>query len=85
MDTFFKKLTLISKDKLLHSFYGTCIYLLCSFMNPLFGIISVIIVAIAKEVYDEIVYNGFDWKDIIATIAIPMLLFIKEVKDNYVF
>ena len=85
MYTFFKKLALIPNDKLLHSFYGTCIYLLCSFINPLFGIISVIIVAIAKEVYDEIVYSGFDWKDIIATIAIPMLLFIKEVKDNYVF
>lgn len=24
------------------------------------------------------VYSGFDWKDIIATIAIPMLLFTKE-------
>lgn len=85
MDTFFKKLALIPSDKLLHSFYGTCIYLLCSFINPLFGIISVIIVAIAKEAYDEFAYGGFDWKDIIATIAIPMLLFIKEVNDKNVF
>ena len=85
MDTFFKKLALIPNDKLLHSFYGTCIYILLSFVNPLFGIIFVIIVAIAKEIYDEIVYGGFNWKDIIATIAIPMLLFIKEVKDKYVF
>lgn len=85
MDKIFQKLALIPNDKLLHSFYGTCIYLLCSFINPLFGIIFVIIVAITKEVYDEIVYGGFDWKDIIATIVIPMLLFIKEVKDKYVF
>lgn len=74
----FKEMAKIPHDKLLHSFYGTCIYLLCSFINPLFGIISVIIVAIAKEVYDEIVYSGFDWKDIIATVFIPMLLFTKE-------
>lgn len=78
MDTFFKKLALIPNDKLLHSFYGTCIYLLCSFINPLFGIISVIIVAIAKEVYDEVKYKGFDIVDIIATILIPMMLFTKE-------
>lgn len=84
MDTFFKKLALIPKDKLLHSFYGTCIYLLCSFINPLFGIISVIIVAIAKEVYDEVKYKGFDIVDIIATILIPMMLFAKEVKDKNV-
>jgi hypothetical protein len=70
----------IPHDKLLHSFYGTCIYILFSFINPLFAVLSVIIVAIAKEIYDEIIYSGFDWKDIIATIAIPMLLFIKEVK-----
>lgn len=78
MDIFFKKLALIPNDKLLHSFYGTCIYLLCSFINPLFGIISVIIVAIAKEIYDEVKYKSFDFVDIIATILIPMMLFAKE-------
>ena len=78
MDTFFKKLALIPNDKLLHSFYGTVIYLLLSLFSPIFAILTVIFVAIAKEVYDEIVFSGFDWKDIIATIAIPIMLFIKE-------
>lgn len=78
MDTFFKKLALIPNDKLLHSFYGTVIYLLLSLFSPIVAILTVIFVAIAKEVYDEIVYGGFDWKDIIATILIPMLLFAKE-------
>ena len=78
MDILFKKLALIPNDKLLHSFYGTLIYLLLSLFSPIVAILTVIFVAIAKEVYDEIVYNGFDWKDIIATILIPMLLFAKE-------
>lgn len=78
MDIFFKKLALIPKDKLLHSFYGTCIYILLSFANPLFAVLSVIVVAIAKEVYDEVKYKSFDFVDIIATILIPMLLFAKE-------
>lgn len=78
MDILFKKLALIPKDKLLHSFYGTVIYLLLSLFSPIVGIIFVIIVAIAKEVYDEIKYKSFDFVDIIATIAIPMLLFTKE-------
>ena len=85
MDTFFKKLALIPNDKLLHSFYGTVIYLLLSLFSPIFAILTVIFVAIAKEIYDEIVYGGFDWKDIIATISISMLLFAKEVKDKNVF
>ena len=78
MDTFFKKLALIPKDKLLHSFYGTVIYLLLSLFSPIVAILTVIFVAIAKEVYDEVKYKSFDIVDIIATILIPMILFIKE-------
>lgn len=85
MDTVFKKLALIPNDKLLHSFYGTVIYLLLSLFNPIVAILTVIFVAIAKEVYDEIKYKGFNIIDIIATILIPMLLFTKEVKDKNVF
>lgn len=66
-----KELSEIPNDKLLHNFYGTCIYLLCSFINPLFAIGVVALGAVAKEIYDEFKYGGFDWKDIIATIAIP--------------
>ena len=68
----------IPKDKLLHSFYGVLIYLVAALVNPMFGILAVIVIAIAKEVYDEIKYGGFDWVDIVATVAIPMALFLKE-------
>ena len=68
----------IPKDKLLHSFYGVLIYLVAALVNPMFGILAVIVIAIAKEVYDEIKYGGFDWVDIVATLGIPMALFLKE-------
>lgn len=68
----------IPKDKLLHSFYGVLIYLVAALVSPLFGIIAIVVIAIAKEVYDEIKYGGFDWVDIVATVAIPMALFLKE-------
>ena len=68
----------IPKDKLLHSFYGVLIYLVAALVSPLFGIIAVVVIAIAKEVYDEIKYGGFDLVDIVATVAIPMALFLKE-------
>lgn len=68
----------IPKDKLLHSFYGVLIYLVAALVSPMFGIIAVVVIAVAKEAYDEIRYGGFDWKDIIATVAVPMVLFLKE-------
>lgn len=73
------KLADIPKDKLLHSFYGTLIYAVLSLVNPAFALCSVIITAIAKEIYDEVSYGGFDFKDIIATVAIPSLLFINTL------
>ena len=66
----------IPKDKLLHSFYGVLIYLVAALVNPMFGILAVIVIAIAKELYDEFIYGGFDWVDIVATVGIPMLLFL---------
>ena len=68
----------IPKDKLLHNFYGVLIYLVAALVSPMFGIIAVVVIAVAKEAYDEIRYGGFDWKDIIATVAVPMVLFLKE-------
>lgn len=68
----------IPKDKLLHNFYGVLIYLVAALVSPVFGIIAVVVIAIAKEVYDEIKYGGVDWVDIVATVAIPMVLFLRE-------
>lgn len=68
----------IPHDKLLHSFYGILIYLVAALVSPMFGILAVIVIAIAKEAYDEIKYGGFDWVDIVATVAVPVALFLKE-------
>ena len=68
----------IPKDKLLHIFYGVLIYLVAALVSPMFGVIAVVVIAVAKEVYDEIKYGGFDWVDIVATVAIPMVLFLRE-------
>lgn len=78
MDKIFKKLALIPNDKLLHSFYGTLIYIGFSFYNSLLAFAIVILIAFAKEIYDEVIYKGFSVTDILATTFIPLLLFIKE-------
>ena len=78
MDKLIEMMADIPKDKLLHSFYGVLIYLAAALVNPMFGIVTVIVIAVTKELYDEIRYGGFDWKDIIATVAVPMVLFLKE-------
>jgi len=68
----------IPHDKLLHSFYGVVIYTITSLVNPIFGFCVVSLVAIGKEVYDEIDYGGFDPLDILYTVCLPILLFIKD-------
>lgn len=54
------------------------LYVAAALVNPMFGILAVIVIAIAKEVYDEVRYGGFDWVDIVATVAVPVVLFLKE-------
>ena len=78
MDKIFKKLAQISHDKLLHSFYGTLIYVGVSLVDWVIALATVVVVAIAKEVWDEMRYGGFSVTDIVFTVAIPVLLFIKE-------
>ena len=72
-------LSKIPQDKLLHSFYGTLIYLLISYVDSSIALGVVAIVALSKEIYDEKEYGGFDWKDMVATVAIPTLFWMKEV------
>lgn len=68
----------ITKDKLLHSFYGTIVFTLCLLVTDklMMSLGVVFVIAIMKEVYDELVYGGFDWKDIGFTILVPILLVI---------
>lgn len=75
----FKLLASIPKDKLLHSFYGVLIYAIVSFVDPGFAIVTTACVAVAREVWNE---TGFDWKDIGATVVIPIILFIKDMENT---
>ena len=72
-------LSKIPKDKLLHSFYGTLAYIVVSCFSHYVAMLSVIVLAVSKEVYDDIKYGGFDWKDIVATVVIPILLYIQNI------
>lgn len=78
MEKILKYLSAINQDKLLHFFYGMLIWEIVSLFNTDIAILSVIFIAISKEVYDEYLYNGFDGKDIFWTIWLPILLYIKE-------
>ena len=69
----------IPKDKLLHSFYGVLIYITMSLINLELALWAVVIIAMVKEFYDEYMYGKFDYVDILATIAIPYTLYLKEV------
>jgi len=78
MHKILRYLASIPHDKLLHSFYGILIYVAAALINPMFGILAAIVAAVAKELYDEVRYGGFDWVDIVATVGIPMILFLRE-------
>lgn len=70
-------------DKKLHMLCGFLIVIIGSFFHSaLFGFLLCVAAGIAKECYDDIIYNGFDWKDAIATlcgglIAVALLEVIK--------
>lgn len=69
----------IPHDKLLHSFYGTLIYLPISYVHSSIALGVVGVVAFSKEILDEKDYGGFDCKDMVATVAIPTLFWIKDM------
>lgn len=71
-----QKLASVPKDKLLHSFYGSLLYAILALIDPITAIIVVTIVAFIKELYDEYKYKGFDILDILATISLPLLIFL---------
>lgn len=72
-------LSKIPKDKLLHSFYGTITYIIVSCFSHDVAMLSVVVLAVSKEVYDDRIYSGFDWKDIVATTVLPILLYIQTI------
>lgn len=68
----FKWLGDIPSDKALHFIAGMLVVAVIATAIPCvapFAIVFGIIAGIAKEVRDEIVYGGFDWKDLVATVV----------------
>ena len=62
-------------DKANHFIYGFFIYVLSNyFLNDLYSIGIVFLFALGKEIRDEIVYKGFDYKDLIATMIPSIIL-----------
>ena len=62
-------------DKILHFVGGILIY---GFTGHL---VFVVAAAIGKEVYDQVKYKGWDWKDLFATIAGGILAFAVTFGD----
>jgi len=62
-----EKIFHIRCDYMLHSFYGTLIFIF-------FGLYITIIIAFLKEFYDLYFKNNFDFLDIFFTILIPIIL-----------
>jgi hypothetical protein len=56
------------------------IYFTISLYNDLYALIATIVIAISKEVYDEIKYKGFDFIDILYTIMMPLGLYLKSLE-----
>jgi hypothetical protein len=71
------KLPLIPLDKANHFIYGFFIFILSQhFFNDYYSMAIVFLFALGKEIKDEIMYKGFDYKDIIATIIPSVILHI---------
>jgi hypothetical protein len=66
---------LIEQDKANHFIYGFFIFVLSNyFLNDLYSIGIVFLIALGKEIRDQIVYKGFDYKDLIATMIPSIIL-----------
>lgn len=83
MDNIQHSLAIIPNDKLLHSFYFTLLYAVLSTYNSSVALTVVYVMAVLKECYDQFKYGGFDYKDIIASVFLPTLLYLAAIV-NYV-
>lgn len=70
------KLFLIPQDKANHFIYGFFIYILSNLLvSNVYSLIVVFAFALSKEIKDQIVYKGFDYKDLLATITPAVILY----------
>ena len=76
MVSFFKKLSDIPNDKLLHSFYGTLIYALISLIDCTLALCVTLLAAVSKEMYDFRLNGKFSFADIVATVGLALVLWV---------
>lgn len=62
-----KFLTTLPIDKVAHFLGGAVIVALAAPFGPTISLVSLTLIALLKEVIDEVVYGGFDGKDFVAT------------------
>jgi hypothetical protein len=69
------KLPLIPLDKANHFIYGFVIFILSNIvLNDVHSLLVVFIFAIGKEIKDQIIYKGFDYKDLLITLLPGIIL-----------
>lgn len=72
MEEIIRKISLLPKDKLLHSFYGTLLFIIVGYINLELSLLFVFVVAFLREILND---SGFSILDILATVFIPILIY----------
>ena len=66
---------LIAQDKANHFVYGFLIFIISQyFLNDYFSFGVVFAFALGKEIKDQIVYKGFDYKDLLVTLLPSIII-----------
>jgi hypothetical protein len=66
---------LIAQDKANHFLYGFLIFIISQyFLNDYFSFGVVFAFALGKEIKDQIVYKGFDYKDLLVTLLPSIII-----------
>ena len=77
-------MSLVEYDKALHFIIGFFLFVLTScFLSDIHSLIIVFVVALGKEIRDEFTYCGFDWKDILFTVAPAVILNVLFLLKHY--
>lgn len=81
MKNIMNKIGSIPSDKMLHFIAGMLITAIVAVIVPRFTPIAMtvaVVAGFAKELRDEIVYRGFDWYDLLATVlgGVVMQVFV---------
>lgn len=67
---------LIAQDKANHFLYGFLIFIISQyFLNDYLSFGVVFAFALGKEIKDQIVYKGFDYKDLLATLLPAIIIY----------